>query len=131
MGRNGPRRAGSPKGSFRALMRTLAVLALAIQCLVIQTHIDAPAYAGVVASAQTQAVVLSAAHDQGQGSHRLGGDCIICQAAANARVGLVAPTMVLRLAEPVGLPIALHTVSQQAPRAPAHAWQSRAPPIQL
>ena len=112
-------------------MRTLAVLALAIQCLVIQTHIDAPAYAGVAASVQAQDVTLRAPHDQGKGPHRLGGECIICQAAASARVGLITPTVALRLAEPVGLPVALHTVSQQAPRAPAHRWQSRAPPIQL
>ena len=130
MGKNGPQRAAKqpPKRGFRPLMRTLAVLALAVQCLVIQTHIDVPGMRAAQASAAS-ATVLSAP-DSGQTQHRIGGDCAICQAAAMGRLGLITPTIVLRLEEPVGLPVALSTIAQHAPRIAAHAWQSRAPPTQ-
>jgi len=131
MGKNGPHRAGPRhKQGFRALMRTLAVLALAIQCLVIQTHVDLPGLRAQAAAETAQGATVSS-HERGQSQHRLGGDCTICQAAAMGRVGLVTPTMVLRLEEPVGLPVALCAIAGHAPRVTSHTWRSRAPPIQL
>jgi hypothetical protein len=132
MGTNGSRRAGpGPENQgLRALMRTLAVLALAIQCLVIQTHVDIPGMRAQAAAETAQGATASSS-ERGQSQHRRGGDCTICQAAAMGRVGLVTPTMVLRLEEPVGIPVALSAIAARAPRATSHAWRSRAPPLQL
>lgn len=132
MGQKRPRRFAfaSRPGGFAAFARTLAVLALAVQCLVVQTHVHAfAAQQAIQGAAITQSVVV-ATRDHTAAGHSATGACFICQAAATTRTGLDAPTAALPLIERAAAPIALQTVAQRAPRVPAHAWQSRAPPIQ-
>jgi hypothetical protein len=115
---------------FTAFMRTLAMLALALQVTVIQTHVEAPARLGEASFSLVQAATVSTPAP-GQAQDRLAGACFICQSAAAARVGLVTPTMALVRADAAGLRVAPVTVAQHAPRAVSHAWRSRAPPVQL
>src|SRR5262245_1563559 len=77
MGQNRPRRTWT---------RLIAALALAIQCFVIQTHVDAFAYAD-----GTQAAVAQNVDQHGPTA------CVICEAAATASTGIapVPPALVL------------------------------------
>lgn len=115
MGQNRPRR------SFdRALARTLTALALAIQCFVIQTHVDGFAYAAAPAqAAATQA-----------GDHHGPVACVICEAAATARTGITPAPPVVTLVQATlrvaTVPPALPVVESR----PSLPWQSRAPPLQ-
>ncbi|WP_395646747.1 DUF2946 family protein [Terricaulis sp.] len=115
-----------------AFVRTVAVLALAIQCLVIQTHVD---FAARDTAVQTAAVaaqsVVVASQDSGAPVHRAKSDCVICQAAATTRTSLSTPAFALPLDAGAALPVALQTVAERAPRIAAHTWQSRAPPAQI
>ena len=100
----------------------LAMLALAIQCLVIQPHID-----GVFAStsAETAGVQVQTAQP-GSDSNR--GVCVICQAIATA--GAFAPSASPSLGLIERSFLAADPVDQTSPieRARSHNWQSRAPP---
>lgn len=124
MGKNRPRSSvfRSRREGWAAFTRTLAVLALAIQCLVIQTHVDIAARDTAVQAAVT------ASHDGNAPVHRAKSDCIICQTAAAARTSLTTPSIGLPLLAQASVPLSLQTVAQRAPRIAAHAWRSRAPP---
>jgi len=100
----------------------LAMLALALQCLVIQPHVD-----GVFASAPAAAVSvhLQSARPAADSSQ---GPCVICQAMATAGAFALSASPSLGLIERSFL--AADPVDQASPieRARSHNWQSRAPP---
>ena len=100
----------------------LAVLALAIQCLVIQPHID-----GVFASAsaETAHVQLQTAQP-GSGSNR--GVCVICQAIATTGAFALSASPSLGLIDRTFLATAPVNHATPVERARSHSWQSRAPP---
>lgn len=99
----------------------LAILALAIQCLVIQPHVDA-AYApaaSATAHVSTQTT---------QPSRETQGVCVICQAMATAGAFALSASPTLTLIERNF--IATTPIAHSAPveLARSHNWQSRAPP---
>jgi hypothetical protein len=114
MGQNRPRR------SFgRALARSLAALALAIQCFVIQPHID-----GVARAAPAAETTASRIDQHGPLV------CVICEAAATARTGITPAPAAITLVEAtlyVGATPPSLPVLESRPSLP---WQSRAPPLQ-
>ena len=100
----------------------LAMLALAIQCLVIQPHID-----GVFASASADAayVHLQTARPASDSSQ---GPCVICQAMATAGAFALSASPNLGLIERTFLATAPTDRTTPVERARSHNWQSRAPP---
>lgn len=109
----------------------LGVLALAVQGLVVQTHIEGLAGFGSRAAAQHAAADTSgyvgatadAANKPAQGA-----PCIICQEIARAGAGILAPAPEFGFVESYS--IAANAVRLAAPPCivAAHSWQSRAPP---
>jgi hypothetical protein len=121
MGQNRPLLLRQVRAAFTRLRlgAVLAMLALTLQCFVIQTHVDGLAYAAPVqvsatahASKSPPAVV-----------------CLICQQAALGRTATLAAPPAIHLVEhtlflanaPLPLPV-LET-------RPHRPWQSRAPPL--
>lgn len=114
MGQTRPRRSLD-----RALARMLAALALAIQCFVIQTHVDGFAHASPV-----QIVAANSIDQHGPVG------CVICEAAATASTGITPAPPALTLVEAtlyVGASMPAFPVLESRPTLP---WQSRAPPLQ-
>lgn len=111
-----------PRRSFgRALARSLAALALAIQCFVIQTHVDGIARAAAAA----QAIASSSVDQHGPLA------CVICEAAATARTGITPAPPAVTLVEAslyVGTTTPVLPILESRPSLP---WQSRAPPLQV
>jgi hypothetical protein len=99
----------------------LAMLALAVQCFVIQPHVDV-SYAPISAGPAHVSVQAS------QPGHDAQGVCVICQAMATAgAIALsVSPTLVLIERSVIATAPAPHVEPSQ--RARSHNWQSRAPP---
>ena len=97
----------------------LAMLALAIQCLVIQPHID------VFSSTSAEAAhvqVVQAGSDQSQAV------CVICQAIATAGAFALSASPTLSIVERNFVASAAIYPSAPLQRARSHNWQSRAPP---
>lgn len=105
----------------RAVFAPLAILALAIQCLVIQTHIDlsAPRHEAAAVSAPASGDRSDAAAP--------GAACAVCQASLSGALALGdAPALVVdRLARYAAATQIAPAVMQ---RVRSHAWRSRAPP---
>ncbi len=99
----------------------LAVLALAIQCLVIQPHVDA-AYAPISAETSHVAAQLTAPNHETQSV------CVICQAMATGGAFALSISPTLVLIERSVLASAPAHRPRPAQRARSHNWQSRAPP---
>jgi len=99
----------------------LAMLALAIQCLVIQPHVDA-AYAPVSAEAAHFTAQVT------QPSHDAQGVCVICQAIATSGAFALSASPTLTLIERNFNTSAPIQRVEPAQRARSHNWQSRAPP---
>ena len=99
----------------------LAMLALAIQCLVIQPHVDG-AFAPV--TAETSHFSAQITHP----SHDAQGVCVICQAMATAGAFALSASPTLALFERNFLATAPVDHAQPVERARSHSWQSRAPP---
>ncbi|MFZ2029807.1 MAG: hypothetical protein WAU68_05840 [Vitreimonas sp.] len=99
----------------------LAMLALAIQCLVIQPHID-----GVFApvTAETAHFIAQVT----QPGHDAQGACVICQAVATTGAFALSASPTLALFERNF--VASAPIPRSTPIEPArsHNWQSRAPP---
>lgn len=120
MGRNRHSRAGW--AFFAVLARSLAVLAFAIQCFVVDTHVD-----GLALRASAEAVSTSVSSTDHAAKHAPA-TCIICQEAAVSRTAMLAGAPPIRIVE--------HTLylASAPPRAPlletrpSRPWQSRAPP---
>lgn len=98
------------------------MLALAIQCLVIQPHID-----GVFASAsaETAQVHLQTAQPSSDKSQ---GVCVICQAMATTGAFALSASPTLALFESNFLSATPANYAEPAQRVRSHNWQSRAPP---
>lgn len=102
-----------------------AMLAVLLQAFAIQTHVHAFAAPAAVSAQQS-------ADDGAATEHASAADhqtvCIICQAlAANGSVTLVDAAHVAAQSNAAYQTAALEI--RRAPRALAHSWQSRAPPI--
>lgn len=103
------------------------MLAVAIQCFVVQPHIDgvygAPSAAAAHASVQAARPDLNA--DGGQGV------CVICQALATAGSLTLAASPTLTLVERNFVAASPLDPAQAIQRARSHNWQSRAPPTSI
>ena len=138
---------GKPWGRIRALMRMpslapskavrwLAVLAVAFQCIVVQSHVHGatgPAWREQAAAAQPATNPI-ASRDQGPSRVPKDDDpanCFICQQMALAGAALlpVSPAPIL-VAQDIATPTAAyHFAALRSIR--SHAWRSRAPPLQI
>lgn len=123
--------ASSNKRSLgQRLAAYFALLAIAVQCFIVQPHVDpialaAPRAAAIAASDVVFANVATASHDQA--NHSAVG-CVICQTALSAGHGM-APSMPAAHNEQASLFIAAALPEQAHLSAtPSHAWQSRGPP---
>ncbi|MBX3431088.1 MAG: hypothetical protein KF779_15995 [Hyphomonadaceae bacterium] len=108
----------------------LALLAIAVQCFVVQPHIDplvltAPRAAATAASDAPPAIVVAASSDQ---AHHAAAGCAICQTALAGGHG-IAPTASADHVEQAGLFIS-SPLPERPPltATPSHSWQSRGPP---
>ena len=109
----------------RALAAMLALIALAIQALAVQTHVHAfapVAAAGLAQEAAPNEARLTVTHEQSI--------CFVCQALAASGGALVTPNAAsfgTRAA-----PVQTARIELPAPpRALTHSWRSRAPPVSL
>jgi hypothetical protein len=98
------------------------MLALAIQCLVIQPHIDGVFASASVEAAQVQSQTLQRGADSNQAI------CVICQAMATAGAFALSASPSLGLVERTFLATAPVYYTTHVERARSHSWQSRAPP---
>jgi hypothetical protein len=103
----------------------LAVLALAIQCLVIQPHVDGASEL-LIRSAQAAVEAAPASPDPGRG-----GVCIICQTVAVAGVLTLTAAPALVHVHANFVSAAPANRSHLIQRARSHNWQSRGPPHSL
>ena len=99
----------------------LAMLALVIQCLVIQPHVDVT-YAPVSAQASHFTTQVT------QPSHGAQGVCVICQAIATTGAFALSASPEIVLIESNFIAKAPIQHVEPAQRARSHNWQSRAPP---
>jgi hypothetical protein len=120
VGRN--RRTQAGWAFYAVLARSLAVLAFAIQCFVVDPHVDGLAFHSADAAVSTS--ISSSEHAGKQAP----ATCIICQEAAISRTAMLDGAPPIRIVE--------HSLylSSAPPRAPlletrpSRPWQSRAPP---
>jgi hypothetical protein len=114
---------GSARRRWTGLGAFLATIAIAFQCIVVQTHVDFAPHSDLIAGAAHSESVLTGAL-----SGKAPAPCIICQELALAGAFLHASPPVIALVS--------HALSFAAPAPsiaatfsfPAHPWQSRAPP---
>lgn len=108
----------------RWLTACLAVAAVLINCVLVQTHFEQPAYAAT--EVVGVAIAESPTSDSDGGSHLL--SCPICQVvAASGSFALQPHSIVAAPRTPVILPTG-HADTSLAAVARSHAWRSRAPP---
>ena len=120
MGRNRHSRAGW--AFFAVLARSLAVLAFAIQCFVVDPHVD-----GLAFHSSAEAISTSVSSAEHAGKHAPA-TCIICQEAAVSRTAMLAGAPPIRIVEHT---LFLANAPARAPvleTRPLRPWQSRAPP---
>lgn len=107
-----------------------ALLAIAVQCFVIQPHVDpvafaAPRAAVLAASDAVATETASASLDQAKHTALA---CVICQTALSGGHG-IAPATPAKYVEQIGLFIAAALPEQlHISATPSHAWRSRGPP---
>ncbi len=119
----------------RLFGRPLAILAIAIQCLVIQTHVDVFALQRAAEIVVTDYGTAAVASPATPGAPRPGGhgpaNCLVCQAAALGGSAVLSSAPETVAAQYVAL------VAQLLPRlpvvaaSPSHTWLSRGPPNSL
>lgn len=114
---------GKNSGFLRSLPLALAAIAVALQCLLIQPHVD-----GFAHFTAREAPAFSTLPSNPPGDASLVAKCPICQQAAAGRTYVLPPaaaigltTSLVAIAAPTWRVIALSPT-------PSHAWQSRAPP---
>ncbi len=118
------------KRSFgQRLAAYFALLAIAIQCFVVQPHVDpaalaAPRAAAMAASSSVAADIVTVSHDEA--NHAAVG-CVICQAAFSGGHGVApaSPAHIEQTAQFIAAPL---PEQPPLPATPSHAWQSRGPP---
>lgn len=127
--RRGSERQGWLTRLRRGSFGLAALFAIALQVFVVQTHVHAVGAAHATpATAQSLRDATAQARDGAAGEAQR--TCIACQALADA--GRMLPPAAAQV-----LPADARTAAATAPKirvaaaAPAHSWQSRAPPIVL
>ncbi|MCX7359388.1 MAG: hypothetical protein NT015_14760 [Alphaproteobacteria bacterium] len=123
--------ASSTKRSLgQRLAAYFALLAIAVQCFIVQPHVDpialaAPRAAAIAASDVVFASIATASIDKA--NHAATG-CVICQTALSGGHG-IAPSVPGADTEQASLFISAPLPEQAHLSAtPSHAWQSRGPP---
>jgi hypothetical protein len=106
-----------------------ALFAIALQVFVVQTHVHALG-AAHAASAFAQSSSDATAHARDGAAGETQRACIVCQALANAG-RMLAPAAAQVLPADAGTAAARAPQIRSVVAAPAHSWQSRAPPIVL
>jgi hypothetical protein len=120
---------GAPRGVRPAFSVFAAMLALLLQVFAVQTHIDGVAGAGaraIVTTALGQAVQ----HEVAAPPSEPQAACPLCQALASGATPLAASSATLAMAF-AAIASEAPCIARLAPAAPAHPWQSRAPPAFL
>ncbi len=114
--------------------RWLAVMAIAFQCIVVQSHIHVPATLGSVPHVVAVGLDANASNRGDKGSGRAPRDddtanCFICQQMALAGAALlpVSAAPVLVALEQAAPTVAYHVAVLRTVR--SHSWRSRAPPL--
>jgi hypothetical protein len=118
------------RARHHALLALVAIIAVLLQTFVVQTHIDG--LAGLRPAATIESVngsSAASAHFE-TGSRDTQQACPICQAMATAGTTVLASSPSLLTAHGLIAHEARLAIRLVAVR-PAHAWQSRAPPINL
>jgi hypothetical protein len=117
------------RNGARTLFTLAALLAVFLQAFAVQTHVHAYGFASAPITAQASdngasddTAHASLAHEQTL--------CVVCQALASSGRALVPEAPVIALVASTTSEVAAIEI-RDAPRAIAHAWQSRAPPIAL
>ncbi len=114
----------------KRLAAYFALLAIAVQCFVVQPHIDPIAFAApraAVLAAADAVFTQTATASQDQANHTAAG-CIICQTALSGGPS-VAPATATAHVEQTSLFVAAPLPEQlHISATPSHAWQSRGPP---
>jgi hypothetical protein len=125
LGRRGARKRWHGFGAL------LATIAIALQCFLVQTHVDLAPFDSAPSSAALTVAHNSTPALNAESAGRSSTPCIICQEFALAGAFLHAA--------PPALVLVLHNLSFAVPveiarpviLPPAHPWQSRAPPSSL
>lgn len=128
--RRSAHRSPAGRNGARTLFTLAALLAVFLQAFAVQTHVHAYGFASapVVAQASDNGEAsddtahASLAHEQTL--------CVICQALASSGRALVPEVPAIALVASATSQLAAIEI-RDAPRAIAHAWQSRAPPTAL
>lgn len=107
-------------GFWGRLPLLLAMLAIAVQALVLQPHVHATGVADTI--------TMSGAHAD-EAPTALAA-CSICRVSASARVFTTPPDIALPLAHGQAA-LASFVANLSIAATPSHAWRSRAPPISL
>jgi hypothetical protein len=109
-----------------------ALIAVFVQALVVQTHVDGLAGLAPAATAVRQDGQPGSAPVQVASAAKISADvaCPICQAAATAGRTVMPSATVLPLPAHASRADALFSLVSTTPRL-SHAWRSRAPPIAL
>jgi hypothetical protein len=118
------RRAAPPaqKGFWAKLPRLLAMLAIALQVVVLQPHVHGFAQA----HALTDAAAIAVNHDDSAPSVV---DCVVCRAGVAGRV--FTPPVAIEAPTPTAIPTS-HVERTRVTRviaAASHSWRSRSPPL--
>ncbi|MEQ1618689.1 MAG: hypothetical protein ABL883_10140 [Terricaulis sp.] len=109
----------------RWLTACLAAAAVLINCVLVQTHFEQPAYAAT--EAVGFAIAGSPTGDFDGGSHTL--TCPVCQAAAAAGGLALQPHPAIEALRVLVLLAAGHADTSIATVGRSHTWRSRAPPF--
>jgi len=107
-------------GFWGRLPLLLAMLAIAMQCFVLQTHVHA-------ATPAHEAALSTHHHDAADGI----GPCAICRLGAAARDALAPPTTLITPPAELARTTARIAADRSVRLTPAPAWRSRAPPTAL
>lgn len=115
------------RSGSRALVTIAALIAIALQAFIVQTHVHA--FAAPVAIA-AQAGQASADHAEHASNGHAQAACVICMTLAASGRATLANAAALSAEHRASFDVATF-VLPRAPPAISHAWQSRAPPIAL
>jgi hypothetical protein len=109
----------------RGVARFAALIAIALQVLIVQTHVEP--LAAPTASAGIERTADNTTATAQHGAHAA---CVICQTQAMSGRHVLAAGVAAVSADHTSLRAAPPKI-RRVPSRPAHAWQSRAPPLVL
>jgi hypothetical protein len=128
--RRSAHRSRARRKGVRTLFTLAALFAVFLQALAVQTHVHAYGFASAPIAAQVSGgndALDDSAHASVAHAQTL---CVICQALASSGRALVPEAPVIAFVASATSAVAAIEI-RDAPRAIAHAWQSRAPPTAL